>query len=333
MKIYFISLLILLPIWLMGYSTTGTSGFMFLTIPPDARGAGLAGALTSGQSDGSAAYYNPAAVVGNEKNLAATFGITRYFADIYCSYFGMNYNFGRKIGVLGIQFQHLGISNMVETSPVGYGFSVDSLGRTGRKFGARDFYMGLSYARIITDELSAGFSVKYIQSNIHDYQANQLVYDLGIIFDPHFKTIRLGIAFQNLGKESSFIEEDFPLPREFNLGLSFVPLQINEHELWCSIELTNPVYMENHLQLGLEYSYHDFLFCRLGLKPGFYRVQEINDNGSVNQNSSLFGEERFSTGLGIKSQYQGRILINLDYSYTSYRNLGDVHRISLGTDF
>ncbi|MGC9366801.1 MAG: PorV/PorQ family protein [bacterium] len=333
MKTYYIALLIILPVTLIAYSNAGTSGFMFLTISPDARGAGLAGALTSGSADGAAAYYNPAAVIGNEKNFAVTFGITRYFADIYCSYFGMNYNFGKHIGVLGIQFQHLGINDMVETSPVGYGFSVDSLGRTGRKFGARDFYMGISYARILTDELSAGISVKYVQSNIHDYQADQLVYDIGFIFDPHFKTIHLGIVFKNLGKESSFIEQNFPLPQEFNLGLSFVPIKINEHKLWGSFEMTNPVYMENHLKIGMEYSYHEFLFCRLGLKPGFYKLQEIDGNGNVNQNSSLFKEERFSTGLGIKSHYQGRILIDLSYSYTSYRNLDDVHRISLGTNF
>ncbi len=343
--------IILLPIILAAQSNVGTAGFMFMMMTPTARGAAMGNALTALADDGSALYHNPAGIAMVRSILVkegdssyyqralhlapikVAVGGTKYVAGIYHTYVGISYPVSQSIGTIGFQTIYLGTDDMEETAPPGFGLPVDSLGRTGRTFKAGDMAIGLSYARMLTDKFSLGLSLKYLQSNIHDYSASQVVFDVGMLYDTHFKTIMIGIVMMNFGGSAKYITEEFNMPQDFRLGISFTPLKSGYHKIVCDMEISHPNHLDDRFFLGSEYSFNNMLFLRLGLKPGFYNKESFDEDGNSEIERTYISEELFSTGVGFNIPVGIGNSISIDYAYTMFDYLGNVHRVSLGAQF
>jgi len=351
MKKLFILLIILLPVLLMAQSNIGTAGFMFMMISPTARGAAMGNALTATADDGASMYYNPAGMamvrsklvkegdssyyqrVISKPPMRITASGTKYVAEIMHTYFGATYPINQSIGTIGLQVIYLGTDDMDETAPPGYGLPVDSIGRTGRTFKAGDMCVGLSYARMLTDKFSFGLSIKYIQSQIHDYSASNVVFDIGMLYDTHFKTIMIGIAMMNFGGNAKYITQEFNMPMDFRFGLSFIPFQKGANKILMDMELSHPNHAEDRFFIGTEYSFNNMLFLRLGLKPGFYDKEVYDEDGLVQLERQYISEEMISTGVGFRLPIASQSALSLDYAFSKYENLGNVHRVSLSADF
>lgn len=346
-----ISIIILLPILLSAQSNVGTAGFMFMMLTPTARGAAMGNALTALADDGAAVYYNPAgmAMVRSVKieegdssyyrrvltspPIKVSVGGTKYVADIYHTFFGVSYPINEAIGTIGFQAIYLGTDAMDETAPPGFGISVDSLGRTGRTFKAGDMAIGLSYARMLTDKFSVGLSLKYLQSKIHDFDANQVVFDVGMLYDTHFKSIMIGIVMMNFGGSAKYVNEEFNMPQDFRFGISFTPLKTGPHKIVMDTEISHPNHMEDRFFIGTEYGFNNMFFLRVGLKPGFYNDETVDEEGNSELNRTYLSEEQFSAGVGFQVPLGNRSAVSLDYAFTKFEYLGNVHRVSLGAQF
>lgn len=351
MKKIILSIFFLLPVLLTAQSNVGTAGFMFLMMPPTARIAAMGNATTAIADDGSALWSNPAGLAmvrsikveeGDSSYYRRVIALapvkvsisgTKYVSGIYHTYFGVSYPVSQSIGTLGMQVIYLGTDEMDETAPPGFGYPVDELGRTGRKFKAGEMAVGLSYARMLTDKFSVGISVKYIQSKIHDFSASNAVMDVGMLYDTHFKSIVIGIVMLNFGGSAKYINQDFNMPMDFRFGMSFVPFKSGANKLLIDAEVSHPNHSEDRFFLGAEYSFNDMMFLRLGLKPGFYTKEDYDAEGEPEVVRTFLGEEQVSTGAGFKIPLGQKTAVSIDYAFTKFQYLGNVHRISLGAQF
>ena len=151
-----------------GDSRTGTAGFQFLKIFPDARGAGLAGAYSALVNDPTAVVWNPAALsrIGDERFHALT-NFTTYLAGSSFSHaaFALRTSQSAFLG-WGIQYLNLGeYKETTEFQPRG----------TGRTFNASQYALSMSYAKILTEQFSFGLTARYAVEQYPDVRINNFV--------------------------------------------------------------------------------------------------------------------------------------------------------------
>jgi hypothetical protein len=94
----------------------GQTGMQFLTVPVNARGAALAGALTAKEASSIALFYNPATMAMMQDKMHLSFSQNKWIADI-------DYNqatfaaqpFGSTFGVIGFSFLAVDYGDIQET--------------------------------------------------------------------------------------------------------------------------------------------------------------------------------------------------------------------------
>ena len=88
----------------------------------------------------------------------------------------------------------------------------------GRFFDAGDVLIGMSYARSLTDKFSAGLNVNFVQETLADYKASSIAFDLGVLYDTGYRSLRLGMTISNIGSEMQFISDgqSIKLPAVFS---------------------------------------------------------------------------------------------------------------------
>lgn len=303
-----------------GNSRTGGSGMQFLKISPDARGMALAGASVATTNDVAAMFWNPAGISNidtGKVNMMVSH--TRYFGDISSNFVGAVFKAG-KLSHIGVQVFSMNYGVMDETT------EFESKG-TGRTFVVSNYLIGVTYAKILTNNFSFGVNGKYANEGFAGVKVNNVLFDLGLKYDVGVKHTKFGINFSNFGfnvspsGDVSILKFDGPtdinsfstvtVPGIFRLGIAFDPIHTIDHILTASGQLNHPTDNNETYALGLEYTY---------LKTGFLRA------------GYEFGSDEFyiapSAGLGFKilRQYGG---ITVDYGYLAKNRLGNNHRITL----
>jgi len=206
------------------------SGAAFLKILPGSRQQGMAGSLTGAIDEMQSLYANPGATgFLREWQWSGTY--TKWMADIY----SLSLNYGKNIPTflsrdsrfaLGINY--LGVKEF------------DSTLRNKPSVGANDFLAVFSYGNpinFISQNLSFGANIKYMQSKLSFYNAETWIYDVGLLlrsnrfnlFNGLFRygIISGGVAITQLGNSLNFKSVDTPLPRTLRAGAA---LNIGTHK-------------------------------------------------------------------------------------------------------
>jgi hypothetical protein len=229
-----------------------------------------------------------------------------YVTDIQSGFVGYIHPYSEKV-VLGLSINYFNYGSMEQT---------DNYGKSLGTFGAADLSFAFSYARKIKPRFDLGANVKFIveSEGAQNHSSDALALDLGGFYQHKDERTRFGAVVHNLGfqlKGFSSSHKD-PLPTVVKLGISHslkeVPLLVVGD---VSIPFDNDVYFS----LGGELTY---------LKPLFLRVGWTS-----------FGEN-YKTGLD-KDKWAGVSLgfgINwkkykFDYAFSSYGDLGGVHRVTI----
>ena len=133
-----------------GGTRVGTTGFQFLKIAPDARAAGIGGAVCANVNDVSSLYWNPAGLAKvDSQKINFQSGITNYFADVKLEYFGIAHRL-KHDAVIGLSFIGLNTGSMNVTTE----FLPQGNGQTFRSY---DYDFGLTYAKSLTKNLKIFF--------------------------------------------------------------------------------------------------------------------------------------------------------------------------------
>jgi len=307
-------------------SNAGTAAYPFLKIGTGAKAQALGGAFVGFADDATALYYNPAGITarGETPEMYDEL-LNKPLVQEPLNLFTASYiNF-----LLDFQYGFIGyIRRLDSTTSVGASVSYQSYGTFNRldtegsylgTFGASDLAFGLTYSRQLSSRISIGLTGKYIYETIWNFSSSGMAADLGFMYlvNPE-GTSRFGLALTNFGAQLKGLTESHKdkLPTKIAAGISheLVGLPIR-----FSGEAGKPFDNSFYGSLGAEVTSFEPFFVRFGWtsQGRDYRLGADND--------FMAG---FAGGFGMEYRtYQ------LDYSYSSFADLGSVHRISVGAGF
>ena len=249
----------------------GTAGAGELLIPIGSRGAAMSGAVLSTSEGVEAMYWNPAGLASLE-GTEAMFTHLPYFADIDVNFVGVETAI-EGFGTLGFGAKVVSIGDIAETTdefPDG----------TGREFDPSLTVINLTYARILTANVSFGITGMLINENVFEAKATGAAFDVGFVYDPRWKGLSLGLTIKNYGPEMSFSgngfqrnaegrplspeSAPFELPSSINIGVAYDFLDRGPHMASLAGNFRSNNYQEDFWQGGFEYGYNDLYFIRGG---------------------------------------------------------------------
>jgi hypothetical protein len=291
------------------FEKVGTVGGQFLKIGIGARASGMGDAFTSIADDASAAFWNPAGLARLKGNTIAVHHAA-WPAQLDLNAASYAFGLGFMPGMFAVNLRALSMSPELRTDtthPDG----------DGRFFDAGDVLIGMSYARSLTDKFSAGINVNFIQETLADYKASSVSFDLGVLYDTGYRSLRLGMAIANIGSEMQFIEstgESVKLPIVFRLGSSINFLQTGAHTVLGAVEFSHPPDNAERGNVGVEYGFRNFFFLRGGHKFNY-------------------DTEGLTAGAGVEFPASESAAARIDYAYNDFKTLGTVHRFSVELQF
>lgn len=301
----------------------GQSGWQFLKINGDSRQAALGGAFTAiSRGDANSVFGNPASL-SDVENIDIRVNILEWIADINYQSLAAGINLG-QIGVLALSVAMLDYGDIPETinAPAGNGSTAPFI--TGKTFTANDIAVGLSYSKKITDKLSVGGSVRWMQQKIAELSMSNFSMDIGTMYYTGFRSLRVAITARNFGPDSRFggwsdeyqVESDYVrMPLDFRAGLAmdFLDEEESQHLITIVAEGDHPNDGKEKFHFGVSYGFDDIFFFRAGYKFN-YDVQ------------------RFTFGAGITYPI-GASVGTINYAYVDFGELTQVHSFSLGFSF
>jgi hypothetical protein len=306
------------------FQRVGQTGWQFLHLPTVARNASMAGIISGlRRNDVMSVFANPANLVDVE-DTDAGFSKINYVADISYMTGAVARNFG-SWGVFGLSFAALDIGDMVRTENV-YNADLNITERSGdlETFTAGDMLFGLSYARTVTDRLSIGGNVSYIQETLDDTKVKNWNVDFGVHFKTGFRSLRFSLVARNFGGDKEFtgfteiygVPQSVRMPLDFRMGLGYDIIEKQEggmHELSAYLEGVHVNDGPERIHTALEYTFMDLFSVRGGYKFN-YDEQGLTLGAGLNFNMK---------------NVNGRI----DYAYLDYGRLEAVHMFTLGFGF
>ncbi len=298
----------------------GQSGWQFLKINGDARQASMAGAYTAiGSGNASSVFGNPASLA-DVTNADIRLNALQWVADIDHQSIAAAYSLG-DFGVVGVSLAMLDYGDIPETINAPAGSSGTTPLITGNMFTANDMAAGLSYARKVTDNLSIGGNVRWLQQEIAGLAMRNWSLDFGTMYYTGFRSLRVAITARNFGPDSRFggwseeyqsESDNVRMPLDFRAGIAmdFLEEEGGPHLLTVILEGDHPNDGREKFHIGTSYTYEKMFFLRGGYKFN-YDVQ------------------RFTFGAGMHYAF-GEMKGTVDYAYVDFGVLTQVHMFSLG---
>jgi len=298
-----------------------TTAGNWLKLETGARGVGMAGAMVAAGTGISAITYNPASI-GFVKGSELYYSKTNYLAGI--SHSSMAY--GTQVTPTDFIALHLFSFNSGKMD-VTNAYYPDG---TGEKFDVTGLSLRGTYAKMLTDRLKFGVSIKYIREAIYTTAMQTVAIDLGSNFDTGIYGVILGMSVSNFGPDVQFtgegleqqvadtlsvdealskLTDKFPIPMSFRVGIKKDVFDNSTHKLTVAMDGVNPVDYVVTGNIGLEYSWLETAYIRGGTHLN-------HDTAS------------FTVGGGIKI---GNILV--DYAYANYGILENTNQFGLRFEF
>jgi hypothetical protein len=248
----------------------GTSGAQELRIPVGARGTALGGAILADVQGIEAVYWNPAGLSYLE-NTEAVFSHQPYIADINVNFVGVAHTI-EGIGTIGAAAKIVSIGDMEETT-------LDQPDGTGRTYGPSLSVISMSFSRILTNRVSFGITGKFIYERIFEVSASGIAFDAGVIYDPGWNGIKMGMVLKDYGPQMKFSgigfdrtlddrpvapkAASFDLPSSLSLGMSYTTTK-GVNQAMVSGNFVNNNYSMDMWQGGFEYTYDNKYSLRAG---------------------------------------------------------------------
>lgn len=326
-----------------GTTRVAQRGANFLEIGVGARARGMGDAVSGIATGAIATYWNPAGLASVDQfDVAFTYlrlyddlDIDHGFAAVALPLFG---------GAAAVSYIRLNSGDMLRTDETNPGGGSQQLGNF---FSWSSQAIGLHYGRRLTDRLQVGFTGRFISEGITQANISWWGVDVGTVFNTGLYGITLGATLANIGPSAGFegglittrinTDQAFPfsLPVQFKSTQYTLPTTFRfavvsnlvggpeallaanpNHDLTLAADLNDATDTDLQMSLGMEYSFNQLLFLRVGKK-------------FVNENNADFRSfsHALAFGGGLRLPVLGRTLA-LDYAYTNMGELQNVHAFS-----
>ncbi|MBN1754898.1 TonB-dependent receptor [bacterium] len=267
---------------------------VYLLHPQSANLAAMA-EVNAGMPYPNTMQFNPAATVlkeGLSANLMYNFhlqGIHNNSAGLYWR--KKNFNLGTEFFLSSID----DIEKRTIASP-------EPLGT----FTSHNLYLGFNLGYTIKNIVTVSARYKYLYERIDYEDASNNTADFGILIRQNIKgrTVNLGGSVCNFGKDFTFLDYQFPMPKVYRAGVSFIS---PDPALMVGFDLIKPEFSDFLYALGAQYQLIEWLELRGGY---------------------IIGHDTRSISAGVGFLYRN---FTFDYAFVPYRNsLGFSHLISVG---
>lgn len=306
-----ITILALSVVWLgaeRGHAADpGEAAYSFLKIGTDARSEAMGGAMTAVADHLGSSFYNPAALARTApRSVMASY--VNWLTDIQAGSLAATWAVGRT-GRIGAFVQYLDYGTFDPR---------DVNGDPGDEFSASDVAFALTWAGQAGESFAYGVSGRFISESIEDVSSSALAVDLGLSYELKDKRTRVGLAARNLGKQTKSIEggdkEDLPLT--LAAGLSH---HLRGAPVLFAADLLKPSDDDFGGAFGVEVAAFKQMLIRAGYNTLIAKIETDSDS------DKLAG---VSLGAGFVLER-----IAIDYAFSSYSELGDAHRFTIGSRF
>lgn len=334
--VFFLAFLLLVPnTFAGGGNRTGTGGAAQLLIPVGARGVALGMANIASASGVEALYWNPAGVAKMNNSVDVTFSHMNYLADIGVEYGAVSAAIA-DFGVLSLNLKSLSIGDIPVTT-------VRDPDGTGRTFTPQMLTAGISYSRMLTDQIGVGITTNIITESLGEVSTTGVGFNIGLLYNnlAQIKDLSFGIVMKNLGPNLQFdgsgllVNADvtdfqrppgfvqinsapFELPTSFELGFAYKPMADETNSLLTLATFQHNNFSGDEYKLGLEYGFQNMFFVR-----GGYDLSPESQTADY-----IYG---LTAGVGVNYQMEG-LGVRFDYAYrdVKYFEANHIFQISLG---
>jgi opacity protein-like surface antigen len=328
---------ILILLYILGFSfmsfagdatRKGTSGAEQLLIPVGARSIATGGAFMPIVDGVESIYYNPAGL-DRMNGSEAMFSYMNYVADINLAYVAIGAQLG-DLGSLAISYKTLDFGDIPVTT-----FELPD--GTGETYSPSFIVAGLTYSKVLTDRVSAGFTFKIIHEGIMNTSADGVALDFGVQYK--FKSnFGIGATVKNIGSNMAYSGEDlkvkteipntayssgtgvyevdteeFQIPSYFELSVSYKYDIDEQNNLAMASFFRNNNNLEDLMGLGLEYAFINTFY----LRGGYNFLLE-------NNSESVFD---FTVGAGVDYEMASGINLTFDYAYRNVKEFPTANHI------
>jgi opacity protein-like surface antigen len=297
-------------------SRRGTTGADQLLVPVGARSISTAGAFVAAVDGVESIYYNPAGLDVSRKS-EVMFSYMNYIADINMSYLAVGTSLG-DFGSVGLSLKSFDVGDIpITTNELPDG--------TGSTYSPTFLTLGLTYSKVLTDRVSIGTNIKFINETIGNTSANGFGIDAGVQYKFN-DNLSIGATINNVGPNMSYsgqdlrvqtgvpgsvigapngtyevVAEAFQIPSYFQLSLAYQESFDEQNRIKLASTFVANNSLDDAFNFGLEYSYINTLFLR-----GGYTLY------TENSNESIFG---FTAGAGVNYEIGSGMAVTFDYAY------------------
>ena len=312
-------------------SNKGTVAASFLEIGVGARAAAMGGAYAAQAGTVEMIYWNPAGLAYVD-GVAAGFTHAEWLAD-------MNFDFASLAAPLPFASMVIGASLTSLSVPEQPVRTVESPEGTGEFYDALDYALNVSVSARIISSFSVGVTGKYVHQRIWSETARQMAVDVGVYYETPLAGLSLGSSISNFGGEmrlsgknlTNIIDPDlqnrgienipveyktdgFPLPQIFRFGMTYNKSLLSRSEVTATVNLMHPTGTTESMNLGFEYGFNQLLFVRAG-------YQNVFERDAING---------LTLGGGLHYRLRNRTAFVVDYAWSDWGLLQNVHRFSFG---
>ncbi len=329
-----VSTFIIVQVSSYAQSKVGTTIGQFLKIDPSSRVSGMGSAGTALFDEASAIYYNPASM-GRLTQSDAQFTYSNWLAGITFNY-----------AALGFKIENIGTFSLQATSMNSGDIAVRTVALplgTGEYYSVQDFALGVGYGLMLTDRVSVGFLVNYIQESIwHDALTNFDI-NLGVQYQVEKGGLTIGASLLNFGPRSKYGGRDlyidynqdpskhggndqlpaqlrteaYPLPTLFRIGVSY-PYRFNDdNKIILAVDALHPNDNNESMNAGAEL----VLMKYFSLRGGYRNLFLSNSEGG------------FEFGAGVNYSFAEGYVLRFDYAWSDYGRLLKVNRFTVSVGF
>ena len=291
---------------LIKYARVTTTSYGFLKLTGNARSAGMGDAYSSVGNDLSAVFYNPAGATQIER-YALTASYLKWIVGSSMGTFAIGAK--TNVATFAVNFAYFTTDEFEETTS-------SQPGGTGRMATAGDMAVGLTIAKQVTDKLSVGGNLRWVQEDLDLQSYSSYDIDFGTLFYTGFHSTRLGMSMRNLGGDQDVIGQKARFPMVFNLsGAAEVYGNLGD-PLSLTIAVEQMFFTDsiNRYHFGAEAWVQNMLALRGGYKIGY-------------------DSESWTVGAGLR-QKLGDQSVGVDVSYSRAEALDEYPiRVSVGIGF
>jgi hypothetical protein len=313
---------------------TGTTIGQFLKIEPSSRVVALGNAGASLSGEISNIFYNPASL-GRLQGTDIQFTFNKWLADITYNYMAAGINV-EGVGTFAL------VGTLLNSGEMDVRTVENPLG-TGERFTVNNLALGVGYGLMLTDRVSVGMQVNYINESIWHSSLSTFGLNFGVQYEVVEGGLTLGASVSNFGTSAAYDGRDlyldydfdpdkygdndklpaelrtdnFNLPTLFRAGVSYWFDFGEDYKLLVAADAVHPNDNDQYVNLGSEFNLLKIISIRAGYRNLF--MPEV-EGGLV-------------LGGGVQTNINETNNIRFDYAYADYGRLAETHRITLSVGF